>query len=222
MKNLKFLNTVSGWAILFSFCFTGCISLSTHQTGRTNGEGITTVHGSYNLGLIQEEQIIGVNTQNESVHLVGLGLVQGMTERFDAGFNLNSAGNVQFLGKYQLAGNQTSKLASSVGADVGFSSMALLFGIVNYNASFISFNSFHPDHNVAITFSPRYSYLSAADGWRDAELVNDYNHLFGYSAGVMVGDRHRFSFEISQFTGDGRLMGQRPLFSIAYIMRIQE
>lgn len=208
--------------ILLTLPLSGCVTLSTHHTGRTNGAGVTTVFGSYNLGLVQDEQVIGVNSNNASLHIVELGLVQGWTERFDIGFKINSSGHLQFLGKYQLAGNQESQLAASVGADVGFSPGALLFGVAGYNASAISFNSFHPGKNVAITLNPRYVYLHAADFWTDVDFIRGEHHLFGYSAGVMLGDRHRFSFEISQFVSEGKLLQQQPLFSIAYIARIQK
>ena len=195
-----------------------CVSLNSHQTGRTVGEGSLSIFGNFNFGNIETEEyfdiIEGLPIDSGTFYVAEIGGLYGIKENLDLGFKINSTLFTTVMTKLQFAGNKESLFASSVGLDIGTS----IVGASNFGASLSSFNSIHPTDYLAFTLTPRYTYLSLSGG------AGDYlgNNIYGYSAGFIIGRRHQFSFEVSQFVNNTAFsFDAKPIISLGYIWKIK-
>ena len=114
-----------------------------------------------------------------------------------------------------------SPIASSIGLDIGIAPIYVITGITTYSGSLAFYNSYHPSEHFAIVFSPRFIHYSTAT-WTLGNNSHYHYPLYGYSTGIIVGKKHQFSFEISQFTTieDTYSFALPPIIGFGYIWNI--
>lgn len=196
-----------------------CVSLSSHNLGRTVGEDNHSYFANFNLGHIDSKQY-AIEDDTDRFYIVEAGALYGIEKNFDLGFKINSSSHFSGIGKFQYIGDEKSFFASSIGLDIGIGLFAFGTGGISYNSSVSLFNSIHPTDYLAFTFSPRYTYLGLESFIE--EEVSRSNNIYGYSAGVIVGKKHQFSFELSQYVNNTKFtFDTKPIFGLGYIINIE-
>ena len=123
---MNYFKTLLFAAIALSFH--SCASLTGYQDGRALGEEKGEVGVSLNVSQSPEffydegESDLDENFAFPNLELTGR---YGVTNKFDVGVKLNTNLNLSITTKYQLLGDQQSKSALAIGADVG------TFGIIS-------------------------------------------------------------------------------------------
>lgn len=223
--------------MIYKFCFimiipllTSCLSLNSHQTGRTLGKDKGVMFVTANVGTLGSDSYSS-ELDSASVYVFEFGSRFGMSDRIDIGYKINSALQATFSGKYQYTGTKTSLFASSVGIDFGV-------GLICYNGSVVSYNSIHLYNDIiTLTFTPRYVHLGSFDfvdklneeddkEEEDNDDINlrglsGFNNIYGYSGGLMLGRKHKISFELSQFVNNKTFsFSKKPQFSVGLIFSL--
>lgn len=197
-----------------------CVSLNSHQTGRTVGDDNLSIFGNFNFGYPNsyEHSII---EDSGAFYVAEIGTLYGIKENLDLGFKINSSFHFTGLSKFQFIGNKKSLFASSIGLDIGANPVGLFFQMKSYSGSLSLFNSFHPTDFLAITLAPSYTYLGIAN------LTDEYdysrsNNIYGHSAGFIIGKKHQFSFELSQYVNNTNFsFDTKPIISLGYIWKFK-
>jgi hypothetical protein len=206
-------------ALLMAWCLWGCVSLSSHQTGRTLGEGNSAVFGGFNAGVLASDQYKLIDSLG-SFYFAEAGIWNGISDKFDLAAKVNSSSFITGCSKYQFLGNKESFFASSLGADLGMSPFAIPYGAVTYSASLVSYSSIHPASWVALTFAPRITHFGITNFTQEYGFT-DKSNIVGYTAGIIVGRRTQLSVEVSQFVNNTSFsFNTKPIFSIALLRNL--
>ncbi len=217
----KKLNIFSGLFIaMVSFGLASCVSLNSHQLGRTLGQDNYAAFGSFNFGYLPSETCFTIDSG--SFYIAEIGALYGIHENLDAGLKVNSSFYFTWMSKYQFIGHKHSFFASSVGLDVGASPIgALMMHVTSYSGTLSLFNSIHPTDYLAITLAPRYTYLGFVNFMKEYGFTRS-SRIYGYSAGVVVGKKHQVSFELSQYVHNADFSFKtKPIISLGYIWHIK-
>ncbi len=215
-KNNK-LHTLKRLLILIApSIFVSCVSLNSHQTGRTVGKNNISIFGNFNFGHIDSIQFTSLGN-SETFYISEIGAYGGIKDNFDVGIKANTSLQLTGMSKYQFIGDEKSLFASSFGFDIGTSPLlSLVFGGLGYSGTLSLFNSIHPTDYIAITLSPRYSHYGFAN-------LSEYKYrrkdnIYGYSAGIIIGKKNKFSVEFSQYSNNIKFtFYTKPIFSLGYI-----
>ncbi len=206
--------------VVMLLCLSGlwsCVSLNSHQTGKTLGKGNYNFSGNVLAG---PSPLLSSDVFKNAYHFE-VGGMYGTEDNIDIGVKVNSSLFFTMMGKYQWLGDKQSAIASSIGLDIGVAPLYVITGITTYSGSLAFYNSYHPSEHFAIVFSPRFIHYSTAV-WTHGN--DDHNHypLYGYSTGIIVGKKHQFSFEVSQFTTieDTYSFALPPIIGFGYIWNI--
>ncbi len=203
-----------------AFLLGSCVSLNSHQTGRTVGQDNISFLGSFNIGYSDSEQYFAA--ADSGVFFIGeIGNYYGIGENIDIGLKVNSSLHLTGISKFQIIGDKRSTFASSVGVDIGVTPHVLILSALNYTGSLSLFNSIHPTDYFAVTFSPRYTYLCFTN-FTEEDGCTIRNNIFGYSAGFLIGTKHQFSVELSQYVSNTAFsFSSKPIVSLGYIWNIK-
>lgn len=217
-KNLKTLTTLL--MIIISLGLLSCVSLNSHQTGRTVGKDNYSFFGNFNFGRFDSDQYLTMEDSG-AFFIAEIGTFYGINQDFDLGLKVNSSSHLTVISKFQLIGDESSAFASSFGFDIGAAPLGLLMGAMSYSSSFSLFNSIHPTDDLAFTFSPRYTYLGFTNFTKEYGFT-DKNKILGYSAGFIIGKKHQFSFELSQYVNNKKFsFNTKPIISLGIILNFQ-
>jgi len=199
--------------VLFQY---SCVSLNTHQSGRTLGKDNFSIYGNYNYIDVDSSQVYNDLSESRMPVLLEVGMSYGITDKYDMGLKINSSSHATWINKIQIIGNQKSKFASSVGIDLGLSPLAFAGGVFTYSGSIVWINSIHPKDNIAITLSPRYSHFGLFS------FGAQFNsNITGYSTSLIIGKKHQLSFEIGQFVANNKFsFNTRPVLGIGYTFNL--
>lgn len=198
--------------ITLVFSTTNCISLSSHQTGRTLGKNNTSTITSFNRGQNEsnsyfKDYILPLDLE--------FGLFYGKKENLDLGIKINTSSHITGTSKYQFLGNKKSFYASSIGANIGVGFYDILFDVLSYSSSISLYNSFHPTNFLALTFTPKYTFFGFTH-FKEKKLWK--TNIFGYSAGIIIGKKHQLSLEFSKYvTNKAPSFSGIPILSLGYI-----
>ena len=132
---------------------------------------------------------------------IGLRAKYGITERFDAGVNVDFSTNFGFTGKYQFLGSNNRKFNSSVGADFG----ANLIGVLNqklfYYYSVPLYISYNHNEKVTTFITPRFinnSEYVYSNKYGKETVGEKYNlSKIEMTYGMLFGTKNKYGFEIS-------------------------
>ena len=187
------------------FLNTGCLSLTSLQSGRTAGKDNfnLVVSGTYGNPL---EVPPGDRDSSNAMPLpvFGIDVQSGLGEKTDLGVHLDIA---TYLGaglKRQLLGNSDSRFAASIGAEVGINMGYLLLGGRNYYFTMPLYTSYELAENFTLCVSPRFLYQ---DGKYRGILSSSTQVYYqsrarlGMSWGFLWGRTTKFGLEISNFNG---------------------
>ena len=198
----------------------GCVSLNSHQTGRTIGKDNYSLFGTFNFGTIDSKHYDFAYEDSGRFYIAEIGAFRGLKENLDIGIKVNSSFHFTGISKYQFIGNKNSLFASSLGLDVGIGLGGLPLGGMSYSGTFSVFNSIHPTDNFAISFSPRYNYLGFTNFTKEYGYTTA-NHIYGYSAALIFGKKHQFSLELSQYVNNKKFtFDTRPIMSLGYMWNL--
>lgn len=190
------------------FGFVSCVSLNSNQTGKTVGEGNISFFGNYSGHINDKEYIYAIHdsVKNSNVlEIVEIGTSFGIKENFDLGVKVNSSFYFMGTSKLQFIGNKQSFFASSAGLNLG---VGLFLGS-SFSSSLSLYNSIHPTDYLGFYLSPKYVYYTT---------VIRRNRIYGYSAGIIVGKTHQFSFEVSQFVNNSKFsFHKKQIISLGYV-----
>ena len=193
-----------------AFGLASCVSLNSHQTGRTVGKDDYAAFANVNLGI-----------DPDPIHQVEVGAFHGIKENLDLGVKINSFFHLTGLSKLQIIGNKNSLFASSIGMNIGITPYGLPVGLIGYSSTLSLFNSIHPTDYLAFTFSPTYHYFGYAD-YSKIKTYNTVSNIYGYSVGVIVGKKHQVSLELLQFENNVvYLLYSEPIISLGYILNFE-
>ena len=174
------------------FTLHSCASLTGYQDGRALGAEKGELGVSLNVSQSPDFYYDGDDdVLDESFAFPNLELSgrYGATDKLDVGVKLNTNLNLSITTKYQILGDQHSKTAIAIGADVG------TFGIVSslWNAQLPLYFSVHPSEKISWYFSPRYIFQFAA-----GDLSSNVTYLGG-NTGLLFGKRHKFGFDLGYY-----------------------
>jgi len=225
MKNLIFLLKSFLVANLL-FLFSGCISLTSMQTGRTLGKNnaefsANVTYGNFsNTSVYYQTDTTDVDNVLFSMPNGGLKCSFGLTEKLDLGINIDLLGNVGSNLKYQIIGNKETFFASSIGFDLGFNFVPAIFGFATTNLSIPLFLSIHPTDYLSIYLTPRcflasnYFYGFTYGQMPVADRFLGTTGIFINSYGLILGKKNKLAFEISNYS---KVFYKPTQFSIGYI-----
>jgi hypothetical protein len=180
------------------FLFTGCISITSLQSGRTEGEGNIELAASATYGKHSHYSLDLEEYGN--MPIVEIGGTIGLSEDFDFSININSIFSLSSNIKYQFIGNKTSVFASSLGAEAGISFIMLGNALLYYYYSLPLYLSYHISDKAFIFLTPRYgkSFLEYPSDDNPNFIPRYINH-FGISYGISYGKKNRMILELSHF-----------------------
>jgi hypothetical protein len=175
---------------------TNCASLTGFQDGRTVGQNNVELVGSANFSQspdfnnLEDQDTFGTDIPNLFFPNLEFGARYGVSEIVDISLRLNTNLNVGLGAKVQVLGDQESKTALSLGAEIG------TFGLISglWNVQIPVYFSVHPKDNFSWYLSPRYiyqftSYTGAENGLR----------YLGGNTGFFFGRRHKFGVDIGYY-----------------------
>lgn len=196
-----------------------CVSLNSHNVGRTVGKDNHSIFANFNFGHI-DSKTYNFPEDSARFYIAEVGTLHGIEKNLDLGIKINSSFHITGVGKFQYIGDEKSLFASSIGVDIGAGIPQLAMGAepgnMSYSGSISLFNSVHPTEYLAFTLSPRYTYLGFTG--RDTRS----NNIYGYSAGIIIGKKHQFSFELSQYVNNTKFtFDTKPIFSLGYIINFK-
>jgi len=194
----------------------GCLSLPTIQSGKIVGKNNFEIglNGSY--GKYSQNSVLDREGNFDNKPVIGLRGQYGISEKQDIGINIDQNSFIGATFKQQFVGNQTSKFASSIGLGSSFNFGAFLFGNLTYYVTVPLFISVHPKNNFSIYLTPRYVYSSEyvfAHPTGGQLGVGDQQSFIGNSYGLILGNKHKISIELSNY---GRFLYKPTQFSLGY------
>jgi len=192
ISTLHYLVFTGVMALLLS----GCVSMSTMQTGRTVGQGNSEVNvGGSGVKYAFVLGIEELDTASVSAPMLEADFRYGVTDKLDIGGKVSLLGTSGLYGKYQFLGDRESVLAGSVGAGFSYLQLGAESGIDETSFSIFDFTvpvyfSVHPVKWIGIYATPRYT----------LRLVGGASHWFGGTGGIRLGNRFGGFAEYSLFT----------------------
>jgi hypothetical protein len=206
--------------LIFSFGLLSCVALNSHQTGKTVGRENYSITGNFNFGNFDSEQYFTLEDSG-TFYIAEIGGLYGIRENFDVGLKVNSSFHFTGVSKFQFLGDKESIFVSSIGFDIGAGPLGLMMGVMSYSSSFSLYNSIHPTDNFALTLSPRYTYLGFTNFIKEYGFTRR-NNIYGYSLGLIIGKKHQFSIELSQYVNNEVFsFDTQPIISLGYIWNIK-
>jgi len=189
-----------------SFFLTNCASLTGFQDGRTvgkdNGEFSVSLNFAQSPDFDEwEDSADSFDViPNQYFGNIEFGGRYGVAEKVDLTLRLNTSLNLGIGVKAQVVGDQESKFALAVGAEVG--TFALVSGL--WNVQIPVFLSVHPAENLAWYLSPRYIYQFTSYAGADNGLS-----YVGGNTGLLFGKRHKFGLDVGYYRvgTDGERIG---------------
>jgi hypothetical protein len=201
--------------LIFSVIFTGCVSLNSHQSGRTSGKDNYCLTGNFNFGKIKSGQYFALEDSGY-YYIAEVGGQYGIKENIDLGLIVNTSTHFTVTSKLQIIGDKHSLFATSLGFDLGIGPLALLAGAISYSSSFSIYNSLHLGDKIAITLTPKYTYLGFTNLTKEYAFTTK-NNIYGYSTGLILGNKHQILLEWSQYVNDTKFTFQQsPQISLGY------
>jgi hypothetical protein len=192
ISKLYYLAFTGVTALLLS----GCISMSSMQTGRSVGQGNTEI----NIGGSSVKYAFVVGSEEKDTASVSAPMLEadfryGVTDKIDIGGKVSLLGTSGLYGKYQFLGDRESVLAGSVGAGFSYLQLGAGSGLDEVSFSIFDFTvpvyfSVHPTTWVGIYATPRYT-LRLAEG---------SSHWYGGTGGIRLGNRFGGFAEYSFFS----------------------
>jgi hypothetical protein len=193
----------------------GCVSLNSHQSGRTSGKDNYSFYGNFNFGKIRSDQYFTFKDSGY-YYIAEVAAQYGIKENLDLGLIVNTSTHCTATSKLQFIGTKHSLFASSLGFDIGVGPLALLDGAISYSSSLSSYNSLHLGDCFAITLAPKYTYLGFTNLTR-AYGFTQKNNIYGYSTGLIIGKKHQILIEWSQYVNETKFTSrQTPQISFGY------
>ena len=180
-----------------TFFLSNCASLTGFQDGKTVGQGngefsaSLNFSGSPNFGDL-DDGVDSIDTEIPTLLFPSFefGGRYGVADRVDLTLRLNTNLNLGLGAKVQVLGDQDSKAALALGAEVG------TFGLVTglWNVQVPVYFSIHPTPKFAWYASPRYiyqftSYTGAENGLR----------YLGGNTGFLFGERNKFGIDLGYY-----------------------
>ncbi len=214
-NNIFFRSDILTLVCILCLTLSNCVSFTTHQTGRTLGLGYSSASVSLQGGSIEGDSL-NLPLLNERSFVMGeYSKMLGIHKKIDVGVKVNSSFLIGGMIKWQMIGTQTSKFASSLGVDAMISPPFFHFAL---GTSLASYNSFHSKNNrFVFTLAPKYT-LITFKYYGDSTLLS--NRLLGYSIGVVMGKKNKFSIAFAQCGADKvSNIFRTAQFSLCYIMR---
>lgn len=200
------MRKVTAYAVFF-LSLSGCVSLNSHQTGRTLGKG-------------NKQQLVSANfgSLNSSSYgrflIVEAGMYWGVSEHIDLGLRMNASTLTTGSVKLQVAGDKKSRFASSLGVEGGFSPLeVLIFSLssefrYSYAWALSSYSTYYVNERFSVSLSPRFMLL------RGAGQEHNFN---GYAVSFTFGKTRTFSVELAQFVLQGdNVFLQPPQMSLGF------
>lgn len=175
-----FLSTI---IIVGLFMLSGCLSMSSLQTGRTMGKG------EFGGGIAGGTFAVGVDNKDDTLTQQALGLDRlespfgeiyvkyGITDRLDVGGKLTLIGTGNVDIKYRFLGSNESKGAISAGMSIGTVSVN---DQTIFDVHVPVYLSFHPSNWFAIYSTPRYVLRN---------IEGTSSNWFGLTGGVRIGGK---------------------------------
>jgi hypothetical protein len=215
---MKFRNNIVTPLVLFftTVLLSGCLSLSTLQSGKTLGKDHFELAVSGSYGKFSKISVLDNEGDFDNKPLISARGQYGVSERVDIGLRLNQNTFVGPTVKWQIMGDKESTFASSVGLDIGFNFFAFAFGNFTYYTSIPLYLSYHPKKNISFYLTPRYLITSEyvfVDQSIDPGKGDTYS-LFGGSYGILLGDKHKIAVEASNF---GKELYRPTVLTLGYI-----
>jgi hypothetical protein len=189
--------------VLFMVLLTGCVSLSSLQSGRTLGKGKRELATNINFGEYQTSTAHELLPELKNIPIIEFAGTVGVRDNLDLSFKFNTAFNLTGQIKYQFIGDKKSLIASSIGGDAGFNMGSPGSGIfLDFYLSIPLYLSIHPTEKLAFYLTPRLchsTFLIAGDPIGDGEIYKETKHLnyAAFTYGIMFGKTQRFMIEIS-------------------------
>ncbi|HAA12416.1 MAG TPA: hypothetical protein DCE41_12250 [Cytophagales bacterium] len=184
----------------FFFLFTSCLNTLSFQSARTTpkgkfdagvgtGAGFNVNAWNPNAPNFSEPYSFSDGEDNPLFWYTGTYLLRyGLTERLDLGLKLSPLSTIQLDGKYMIYGDQSSKTALAVGAQLGY-----LGGFQNNDdvltipeLGMMVYGSWHPNDWFQMYATPRY--LARLTHTLN-ETTNTETTLFQNWAGATIGGR---------------------------------
>jgi hypothetical protein len=192
ISTLRYLAFTGVTALLLS----GCVSMSSMQTGRSVGQGNTEINvggSGVKYGFIVGSE--ATDTASVSAPMLEADFRYGVTEKLDIGGKVSLLGTSGLYGKYQFLGDRESVLAGSVGAGFGYLQLGADSGVDETSFSIFDLTvpvyfSVHPAKWIGIYATPRYT----------LRLAGGASHWFGGTGGIRLGNRFGGFAEYSLFT----------------------
>ncbi len=145
----------------------GCVALTSMETGRAIGSGQEALRVSASSGVFSEISIDGDRDDVSDeplpldfVPVVGAGYTFGIGPRTDLGVQADMAGFASVRVKHQVVGSAASPVAVALGAEAGTHVGALLFGFGYVVGSATATASVHPRPGVAVFASSRHTVVA--------------------------------------------------------------
>jgi hypothetical protein len=180
----------------------GCASMSTMQTARTNDKGQFT--GFFGGGAVNSDLALGeLDTISISAPFLEVGGRYGVSDKLDVGLKLAIIGTAVADAKYQFLGTKESKFAGSIGLGLGYLSVSSddskskIFDVMTP-----AYFSYHPNDWFSLYTSPRYvlrinSYTTETDA-----TGSSTSNWYGVTGGMRIGRKFAFLGEYSYFKND--------------------
>jgi hypothetical protein len=194
MMKFKHIFPLSIAVLSLAFLLSNCAALSGLQDGKTLGKGVTELNGSINVNSSPDFNKLGDRDTSTFIGdipslflpYLEFGARYGVTDKVDITLRLNTFLNLGVGAKFQVAGNQESKVALALGAEVG------TFGLISglWNVQVPVYFSLHPTEKFTWYLSPRYIYqFTSYSG------LGDGLSYTGGNTGLLFGSHHKFGID---------------------------
>ncbi len=177
----------------------GCISMSTMQTARTNDKGQFT--GFIGGGAVNSDLVLGeLDTISISAPFLEVGGRYGINDKLDVGLKLAIIGTAVADAKYQFLGTKESKFAGSIGLGLGYLSIesgdskSKIFDVITP-----AYFSYHPTDWLSLYTSPRYVLRINSFTTATEKTGSSTSNWYGATGGLRIGRKVAFLGEYSYF-----------------------
>lgn len=198
----------------------GCLSMTTQQSGRTVGRSNLELMANATIGRYSHNSIFD-DQEYDHKPVIEIGGTYGLLNNLDLTVKFNSATFLSTQVKYQFIGNRESLFATSIGAEAGFVPLYTFVGIMDYYVSMPLFASLHPHEKISLFLSPRYVFASSSTFAHPDNAVPeppDRINFVGNAYGIIIGKKHKGILEIAHF--DRRIT--RPTqVTLGYVVTIR-
>lgn len=198
---LKGKSSLVFFLILTTTLFSSCLSLSTMQSGRTLGKDNSEIVLTGSLGRTSQNSVLVNDSNYDFLPIIAIRKQYGFSQKLDIGLRVDQN---TFLGpniKYQFIGDNKSRFGSSIGLETRFNFFAFLFGNFTYYLTVPLYLSYHPKDNISVYLTPRYLNTSEYifNKQSSSPGAGDSFTQLGSSYGFIIGNKHKFAVEISNF-----------------------